>query len=100
VLNPALEGVDDGGLGRSVWPVEQNQLVDAPGASEIAERAIERILNFFLSGDANSAVVCRRVEKAKPPDLSARMRDLLDAEIVQRVAQVLGSVASLSARLL
>jgi hypothetical protein len=28
------------------------------------------------------------------------MRDLLDAEVVQRIAQVLGGVASLSARLL
>src|SRR5215831_2947755 len=100
VLHPALESIDDGGLGRAVRPMQQDELVDPPGANEVAQHPIERVLNLLLSGDPDPALATGGVEDAEAADLPARVGHLIGPEVIHRVPQVLRRVARLFSRFL
>src|SRR5262249_58038244 len=70
-------------------------LVDAPLAHEVAQNAIDAALDLLLSDQTVAPAVPGTVEQLPARDGAARMADLARAEVVEHIAQILGSVAQL-----
>ena len=99
-LHAADQRRDQGRLGRAVRSVDQHQLVHAPGAHEVAERAVQRRLHLLLPGHPPRAAarIEGEVEQLPAPDRPHRGGPVLGAEVIEHVAQVLRRRACLPAR--
>ena len=85
-------------LRRAVRPVQEDELVDLRRANEVAEQPVDRVLHFFLAGDANVGLFGRRVEHLEAANGAGRVRHLLVPEVIDRVDQVHRRVAQLLRR--
>ncbi len=99
-LEASHERRDDRRLRRAVRPVQEDDLVDASGADEVPEHAVDGRLDLLLACHARGAPLGREVEveDAEAPLLPPRRVDLGGAEVVDRLPQVLRGPAGVRAR--
>ncbi len=97
-LGGADQRRDDGGLGRAVGPVEQDELVHPPRPHEAHQRPVDGRLHILVPGHPPGARlgVEAQVEEQPAPDPPHRRVALLDAEVVHHVPQVLGRAARMT----
>jgi len=106
VLQRALDGGDERALGRSVGPVQQDQLVDPARANEGAEDPVDGVLHLLVAHHRRPALaflqggrlIERTIEELEAPHRPRRLGHHLGAVEVEAVADVLGGVARVHAR--
>ena len=76
--------------------MEEKQLVGAPLAGEVAERPVDPRLRVFLADQVVTSIVPGAVEQLPAGDVAARVADLVGAEMIEHVLQILGGGASVS----
>ena len=94
-LHPPLQPVHDGGLGRAIGPVEEDQLVHRAGPHEVAQQPVQRVLDLFLTGHPPRPLAVGEVEELEAPCGSRGVRHLRGAEMVHHLQEVLGRVPAL-----
>ena len=82
-------------LGGAVGAVQQDELVDQPGAREVSHQPVDGVLHLLLAGHPPLTFTLGEVEDAEAPDAARRVRRGSRAEKVHRVAEVLRCVARL-----
>src|SRR5690606_33132453 len=98
VLQRPADAADQGGLGRAVGAVQEEELVRHPLVHEVGPRPGDAGLHLLLADQPVAAVGPGDVEQAEAADLTPRVADLLGAVVVEAVADVLRRGAELLAR--
>jgi len=106
VLQRSLDGSDDRGLGAPVRSVQEDELVDPPGAHETAQDPVNRVLHLFVPADGRPALPLLQgarplvegpVEELESAQWPAGILPRRGAVEVEAVPDVLGRVARVHA---
>src|SRR5439155_8882512 len=88
VFERARDAGDERGLGGAVRAVQEDELVDAPLAHEVGERAVDAGLHVLLPDEVVAAAIEGAVEELPATVAAARAAQLLGAEVVEDVLDV------------
>jgi hypothetical protein len=81
--------------------VEKEELVHRPGADEVAQEPVERVLDLLLPRHSPHPLTVGEVVELEAPHRPRRMvLDRRAAEVVEHVVEILGGVADLGVRAL